>query len=180
MVQRMGREGLVRRAGAGEVRLTEKGLRLARRSIRRHRLIETWLVRSLGMNWTEAHEEAHQLEHALSPRLEALLDAHLGHPRQDPHGAAIPAADGTMPGQTPTPAENLPDGSEGTVSRLNDRDPERLRYWEELGLKLGACVRRVGSAPFGGPVELRVDGRSVHVGPEALSGIWLDVERRTP
>lgn len=176
MMARLRREGLVEEPDPGRPRLTDAGRRMARRAVRRHRLIETWLVRSLDLDWTTAHEEAHELEHALSDRLEEALDRHLGRPRRDPHGAPIPGVDGADPAERLAPLASLADGASGVVARLRDRDQERLDYWASVGLTLGARVRRVSAAPYDGPVEIEIEGRTVHLGAAALDGVWVRTE----
>lgn len=173
MVERLCREGLVARHDDRTLRLTAKGRRAARSGIRRHRLIETWLIRSLGLGWTAAHEEAHRLEHALSPTLEGVIAERLGHPKRDPHGAPIPDADGHFPSEASAPLSDLADGEGGTVVRLSDRQPEKLGYWRALGLTLGARVRRLGTEAFGGPVALSIRGRKALVGAPVLQGVWV-------
>ncbi len=179
MLNRLREQRLVKRVSSGEVRLTAAGRRLACRGIRRHRLIETWLIQSLGMDWATAHEEAHQLEHAVSPRLEAALAEYLGHPAHDPHGAVIPDVKGNVKEEKLIPLAELADGEEGVISRLSDRDPEKLKYWSSIGLSLGAHVRRVKVAPFGGPVETVIDGKTAHLGAEALDGAWVRCKEKT-
>ena len=178
MVRRMREKRLVAGQTGAAMRLTEKGRMLACNSVRRHRLIETWLIESLGMAWADAHEEAHRLEHALSPRLEAAIDAHLGHPERDPHGALIPDANGRMNDDDLLPLSELPDDTVGIVSRLGDRDAEKLRYWSSLGIGLGARVKLLASAPYGGPVEISVNQETVYLGPQALDGIWVRLEEK--
>ena len=173
MMNRLVRDGLISRKEDRRLRLTAKGRRMAQVSIRRHRLIETWLTRALDMDWATAHEEAHRIEHAVSPSLEAAIAKHLGHPSHDPHGAPIPDAAGRVTEEEATPLESLEDGEDGTVVRLSDRHAGKLAYWSSLGLTLGASVRRTGAAQFGGPVKLAVQGKTVLVGEEALHGVWV-------
>ena len=173
MMNRLVREGLMSREVDRRLRLTAKGRRMAQNSIRRHRLVETWLIRSLHMDWATAHEEAHHMEHAVSSSLEAAIAKHMGDPSHDPHGAPIPDARGRVNDEDATPLESLKDGEEGAVVRLSDRHAEKLAYWSSLGLVLGASVRRTRTAEFGGPVELAVEGTKALVGEEALHGVWV-------
>lgn len=173
MVGRLRDRNLVEHEGRGEIRLTREGRRVACGGVRRHRLIETWLVHSLSMDWAIAHEEAHLLEHALSARMEAALAEHLRNPRRDPHGALIPDTDEDLIGDELRSLAGLDVGESGAVARMSDRDADKLAYWRSLGLSLGSMVEIAGVAPYGGPVEIVVDGEQVQVGRAALDGIWL-------
>ena len=173
MLDRLRELGFVAARARGKVELTGEGRRLARRGVRRHRLIETWLVQSLGLPWDIAHEEAHSLEHAFSDRLEEVLDRRLGRPAHDPHGAAIPDRDGKTPQEAIQPFEWLADGEAGVVVRLCDRDPEKLAYWSGLGIALGIRLERTRTEPFGEAVHVKVDGAPLVVGLQALEGVWI-------
>jgi DtxR family transcriptional regulator, Mn-dependent transcriptional regulator len=174
MLGRMERGGLVARGTRrGEWLLTEKGGRLACQFVRRHRLIETWLIESLGVDWATAHEEAHSLEHAMSGRLEKLLDAHLGHPARDPHGATIPRGDIYQADENVVPMIALTDGERAQVARLSDRDSERIQYWQSVGLELNVPLKRIAAAPFDGPIEWSVDGTRCHLASGAMEGVWV-------
>lgn len=144
MVKKLVAQGLVVHEPYGAVELTPDGTALALRMLRRHRLIETWLVHRVGYTWDEVHDEAEVLEHAMSDRLLDALDAQLGHPVRDPHGDPIPAADGTV--QRPA-ARLLLDVEGGTVVRISDRDPLVLRHLEGEGIGLDSVVRRDDLAP---------------------------------
>ena len=137
-IRKLADAGLVDHEKYGAVTLTEDGRRAALAMVRRHRLIETFLVCELGYGWDEVHDEAEVLEHAVSDRLIARIDAKLGFPQRDPHGDPIPAPDGQVP--TP-PARQLwacADGETGTVARISDNDPEMLRYFAQVGISLDA------------------------------------------
>lgn len=155
MVKKLVAQGLVSHKPYGAIELTADGTTLALRMLRRHRLIETWLVQHIGYSWDEVHDEAEVLEHAVSDRLLDALDVQLGHPRRDPHGDPIPAADGSI--ERPT-ATLLADASEGTVVRISDRDPLLLRHLEAEGIVVDAMVT----------VEKRAE-----LAPEALASIWV-------
>ncbi len=139
MVKKLVAQGLVVHEPYGAVELTPDGTALALRMLRRHRLIETWLVDLVGYRWDEVHDEAEVLEHAMSDRLLDALDAQLGHPVRDPHGDPIPAADGTV--QRPD-ARPLLEVEGGTVVRISDRDPLVLRHLHAEGIGLDSVVRR--------------------------------------
>lgn len=138
MVKRLAGQGLVDYESYRPVRLTPAGERLAVAMVRRHRLIETLLVRMLGYDWAEVHDEAEALEHAASEQLIERIDALLGHPAADPHGDPIPGADGTLR----RPDAMRPGEAQGpcTVVRVSDADPAILARCRDLGIVPGATV----------------------------------------
>ncbi len=127
MVKKLATAGLITHVPYGPLTLTDAGILRATAVVRRHRLIETWLVREMGYDWDQVHDEAEILEHAISDRLLAAINSRLDYPVCDPHGDLIPGADGTV---TRAPAIRLADaaaGHSGTVLRISDRDPGILR-----------------------------------------------------
>jgi DtxR family transcriptional regulator, Mn-dependent transcriptional regulator len=165
MVKRLEGEGLVVRAEGAGLQLTGDGERLALRVVRRHRLLETLLVRALGMTWDEVHVEADLLEHAVSDRLEERIDAVLGHPTRDPHGDPIPPRSGCHHEEWGTPLDSARAGARFRVERVSDRDSASLRYLGSLGVVPGAVLEVQEQAPFGGPRWVRVGGRRLALGP---------------
>jgi DtxR family Mn-dependent transcriptional regulator len=156
MVKKLAAQGLVSHRPYGAIELTPDGAALALRMVRRHRLIETWLVQHIGYTWDEVHDEAEVLEHSMSDRLLDALDAQLGHPVRDPHGDPIPSADGTIARPDAVLLRDAHAG--GVVVRISDRDPVLLRHLEAEGITLDATVtpeRRLGLAP------------------DALASIWV-------
>jgi DtxR family Mn-dependent transcriptional regulator len=152
-------------------RLTERGIAEARRVIRRHRLVELFLNRVLGLDWSEVDAEAEALEHAISPRLEQAIAAHLGEPMEDPHGHLIPTREGMM---TQRELQRLCDfraGQRVVIREAQDDNPGRLRRWRELGLVPGATVEIVRFEPLDNLFEVDVEGNLVRLGPEALAGL---------
>ncbi len=145
------------------VHLTDDGLRAALRVIRKHRLIELFLVRTLDLDWSEVHEEAELLEHALSDKLTDRIDAFLGFPRRDPHGDPIPTPEGLLPEQRGTLLTEIDLHQPAAVQRVLTQDSELLRYLHEQGLQIGALVCVEELAPFGGPVTLSIQGRPRHL-----------------
>jgi DtxR family Mn-dependent transcriptional regulator len=141
MVKRLVGLGLVDHEPYGAVTLTTAGRDLAVRMVRRHRLIETWLVRQHGYAWDEVHDEAEVLEHAVSDRLLDAIDAQLGFPRADPHGDPIPHADGSVEVPAAVLLRDAEPG-EARVIRISDRDPELLRRLEVSGVVVGSLVDR--------------------------------------
>jgi DtxR family Mn-dependent transcriptional regulator len=155
MVKKLARQGLVEHTPYGAIRLTDAGTAEALRMVRRHRLIETWLVQQFGYRWDEVHDEAEVLEHALSDRLLDAIDAALGRPERDPHGDPIPRADLTVPVATGRLLAELPERSSAPVVRISDRDPEVLRLLDDLGIGVGSVVA------------------SAEVPPAAADAIWV-------
>ena len=146
MVKKLAGQGLVEHAPYGAVQLTASGRLEALRMVRRHRLVETWLVEQYGYGWDEVHDEAEVLEHTLSDRLLDAIDEQLGRPIRDPHGDPIPAADGTVQRPDAVALGDLPVGSRGRVARISDRDPAVLRDLAAAGIGLDSIVE-CGSLP---------------------------------
>lgn len=173
MVQRLARLGLVRAERYRGARLTDAGRTVALQLIRRHRIIECYLVERLGFGWDDVHDEAERLEHAASDELIAKMAEAIGNPTEDPHGAPIPTAAGEVDETRLPSIADLADGATATVVRVSDRDPAFLRYLDELGIRPGAAVQVVGRAPFGGPITLQV-GSAVHaVGTSAAAQVYI-------
>ncbi|MGH3530702.1 MAG: manganese-binding transcriptional regulator MntR [Mycobacterium sp.] len=177
-IRKLAEQGLVDHAKYGAVTLTESGRRAALAMVRRHRLLEAFLVNELGYSWDEVHDEAEVLEHAVSDRLVARIDAKLGFPQRDPHGDPIPASDG----QVPTPPARLlwacHEGDAGTVARISDADPEMLRYFDSIGISLDSRLRVLTRREFAGMISVAVesaDGASstVDLGSPAARAIWV-------
>lgn len=142
MVKKLTLQGLVEHALYGSIVLTATGRAEALRMVRRHRLIETWLVSEFGYGWDEVHDEAEVLEHVLSDRMLAEIDARLGFPSHDPHGDPIPAADLSVAPSVGVLAAELEHGRRGSVVRISDRDPEVLRELSAAGIGIGSSVAR--------------------------------------
>ncbi|MCU0306859.1 MAG: metal-dependent transcriptional regulator [Thermoleophilia bacterium] len=170
MLKRLGRMGYVSPVERG-VELTGRGRRAALEVVRHHRLLETYLATALGVPWDQVHDEAEVLEHHISEALEARIAAALGHPDRDPHGDPIPTAAGHVAPVSPDLMCDLPDGARAAVARVSDRDPALLRFLAERGIVPDALVEVVGREPFGGPIALRVGGRTVRVPPDAARAV---------
>ncbi|MCT1477227.1 metal-dependent transcriptional regulator [Microbacterium sp. p3-SID336] len=140
MVKKLAAAGLVSHVPYGAVRLTDAGTARALAMVRRHRLIETWLVQEFGYRWDEVHDEAEVLEHTISDRLLEGIDERLGRPRFDPHGDAIPDADGRIDREPFVLLADAAEGHTGRVLRVDDRDPELLRALEAQGLTVGSEI----------------------------------------
>lgn len=156
MIKRLAEMNLVTHTPYQGVHLTASGEKIALEVIRHHRLIELYLVEALGYSWDEVHEEAECLEHHISEKLEARIAAHLGQPDFDPHGDPIPTLDGAIPSSHDMRLSDLPVGGNARIVRVGDQDAARLRYLAELGIVPGVRVDVAYSAPFDGPLSIRV------------------------
>ena len=138
--------------------LTPSGRSVALEVIRHHRLLELYLSEALGYKLDEVHAEAERLEHHVSDELESRMELALGFPSFDPHGDPIPARDGQVPTVDDVELEQMSAGQAGRVSRVSDRDPDRLTYLFGLGVCPGATIRVLEVLPFDGPVRVQIEG----------------------
>ncbi|MFY9779299.1 MAG: metal-dependent transcriptional regulator [Candidatus Baltobacteraceae bacterium] len=159
MLKKLAADGLVDHRARGEAKLTRRGLEIAVRVIRRHRLAECFLTQFLGLTWDEVHAEACRLEHAISDRVEERLVTLLGDPKVCPHGHPIPNVDLSEPERPGVPLAQLDDKESAVVFGVTEEVPEILRYLGEVGLRPGATVVVVDKAPLGGPVTISTDGK---------------------
>lgn len=160
------------------VELTEAGQLIALKILRRHRLIEHYLVVKLGYAWDEVHAEAEILEHAMSPLLEERMDAALGHPEFDPHGDPIPDSNLKIPNIEQTSLSNLEVGMQGRIIRVPHEDPEVLRYLGGCGLRPGAHIKLITRTPYDQTMQIKIldsDDETV-IGPNLGSQITLAIE----
>src|SRR4029450_5123524 len=158
MLKKLAVLGLAEHERYHGARLTPKGERVALEVIRHHRLIEQYLVETLGLSIDAVHVEADRLEHALSEELEAHIDRTLGFPTRDPHGDPIPGPDLKLARAGLPPLSALEPGAKATVERVPDGDGELLRYLSELKLVPGSRLQIRELAPFDGPVTVGVGG----------------------
>jgi DtxR family Mn-dependent transcriptional regulator len=177
MVKRLDELGLVEHKPYRGVSLTEHGRRVALEVIRHHRLLELYLVKTLGVPWDRVHEEAEVLEHVLSEELEELIAAKLGDPTHDPHGDPIPTRDLMIEEGTTQSLQSLEGGAQGTFTRVSDSHPEMLRFLAERGIAPGDRLEVVDKQPFDGPLFVRF-GDQVHVlGGELARAMRVEVDR---
>ncbi len=174
MLARLADERLVEHGRRGAARLTPEGGREALRMVRRHRILETFLVRVLGLDWSDVHDDAEELEHHVSDRVLDAIDRHMAHPTEDPHGHPIPDARGRLPRRALLPLRALPDGAHARVREVPDRDQRRMARWKRAGLVPGARVRMRRADLEDDVFELDVDGRRLVVGHEALEGVLVE------
>jgi DtxR family Mn-dependent transcriptional regulator len=169
MVKRLGELGLVAHEPYRGVSLTEEGRRVALEVMRHHRLLELYLVQSLGVPWDRVHEEAEVLEHVLSEELEELIAQKLGDPTHDPHGDPIPSRELTIEESPTRSMQSLAIGDHGLFTRISDSDPDMLRFLAERGIAPGDMFEVVDKQPFDdGPLFVRF-GEDVHVLGGALA-----------
>lgn len=156
--------------------LTEAGNHLAREILRRHRLIETFLASVLNMGWDEVHEDAEQLEHAVSDRLINRIDAYLGHPQFDPHGDPIPGPGGEIPHREAEVLIDCRAGSYFELAQVLDQTGDFLKYLRSSGFSLGCRGQVVANKPEAGIVTVLVGGREVPLSTEVAQKLLVEVE----
>jgi DtxR family Mn-dependent transcriptional regulator len=177
MVKTLAESGLVYYEPYMGVRLTEAGEKLASLVLRRHRLIELFLVKILDMSWTEVHDEAERLEHAVSEQLIERIDDMLGHPSVDPHGDPIPTAEGTIARPNHIDLASAPIGAPLTVERVVNQDSEFLRFIEERQLMPGSEITIRNRDLAADSLEVRsATGTSTAVGLRAASKVLVSVK----
>lgn len=173
MAKKLDEQALVRRAPYRGVTLTERGRLVALEVLRHHRLLERYLVETLGVPLDEVHVEADRLEHVLSEALEERIDEALGFPTHDPHGDPIPDRELRLAEPTGRSLASLVAGEHSTVTRVPDGDAALLRYLAMLELVPGADVEVVLHAPFGGPVTIRAGGADHAIARELAGAIGV-------
>ena len=166
MVQRLKHAGYIDHAPYQGIRLTPAGEREALANIRRHRLVECFLVDVMGFGWHEVHDDADDLGLVVSDMLVNKIEEMSGYPKRCPHGEPIPSADGVMPRVIDYPLSEVEVGNDYVISRVHTHDEHRLRYFTELRLEPGKRFRLVMRAPFMGPLQLQVDGQTHFIGHE--------------
>lgn len=155
MVRKLREARLAKAERYGGITLSNSGRKLALDMIRRHRLIEVFLVDTLGFDWSEVHEEAERLEHAMSAKVLDRLDVFLGHPASDPHGDPIPDHRGRMPEDRHTPLAAMGKGERGIVARVSDQDPGFLAFAGRHGLRPGTRLSVVDVVPEAESVSVK-------------------------
>jgi DtxR family transcriptional regulator, Mn-dependent transcriptional regulator len=179
-IRKLADQGLVNHEKYGAVTLTDRGRRAAVSVVRRHRLLETFLMCELGYRWDEVHDEAEILEHAVSDMLMARIDAKLGHPQRDPHGDPIPDLDGRVPTPPARQLSECANGDHGAVARISDADPQMLRYFDSVGIALDSHLTVLARRDFAGTVSVAIGAghhgstdRTVDLGRPAAESIWV-------
>ncbi len=177
MVKRLCELGLVEHQPYRGVSLTEDGRRLALEVIRHHRLLELYLVETLGVPWDRVHQEAEVLEHVLSEELEELIAVKLGDPTHDPHGDPIPTRELTIEEGTTETLQSLEPGACGTFVRVSDSNPEMLRFLAERGIAPGDRLEVLEKQPFDGPLFVRFGDRTQVLGGALAQAMRVEVGR---
>jgi DtxR family Mn-dependent transcriptional regulator len=157
MAQRLVKEGTIDYMKYKGVRLTEKGQSVALNMLRRHRLIELYLVQDLGYELHEVHDEAESLEHTVSERFIEAIAHKLGHPEYDPHGDPIPNVQGVMPKRDLQSLASLPVDKPARICRFIMENPDMLQFTQERGMVMGTEVTVLTRDPFDGPLTLQMD-----------------------
>lgn len=178
MLRKLAEEGHVRHTPYRGVELTTAGRKRALQIIRRHRLWELFLVEVLKYGWDEIDAEAERLEHSTSELLERRLDAALGFPTRDPHGHAIPTAEGRIATDEHRSLAEIPEGRTVVVRRVNDADPQVLKYARRLGLALGARMQVRERIAFDGTLRVSIRGREQSISAALARTIAVDEVRR--
>jgi DtxR family Mn-dependent transcriptional regulator len=175
MVKALADSGLVTYEPRSGARLTKGGEQLALHVLRRHRLVELFLVKILGLDWSEVHDEAEELEHAISDKVLDRIDALLEHPRVDPHGDPIPPAKGKMPGMHQRSLLDCELNAPLRVARVSDQGPAFLQFVRRCGLTIGTPLTVQSRDPQAAAVSIEVAGKSpVALGTEAASKIFVE------
>ena len=174
MVQRLKRAGYLH-PGRG-IMLTAAGERVALQNIRRHRLVEVFLVDVMELGWHEVHDAADDLGAVVSDVVLERIDEIAGHPRRCPHGEPIPTRDGRMPVVRDEALNEVEVGRDLRLSRVHSHDEHLLQYLDSLGLRPGVRLELVSRAPFSGPLHLRLGQRDCFIGPELASVLRVCAE----
>ncbi len=173
-VRRLTDQGLLEHTPYGAIALTPEGRSYAVAMVRRHRLIESFLVMTLGYRWDQVHDEAEALEHAVSDFMIDRIDEHLGFPTRDPHGDPIPGVDGEVTQPDAVLLTDIPLGSRVRVERIADADPVLLQYLEEHGVGFGTLLDTRPGAPYSDSIEVVVaeTGAVLALGRSATDALW--------
>jgi DtxR family transcriptional regulator, Mn-dependent transcriptional regulator len=164
MVQRLRDSGHLEHEPYQGIRLTSSGEREALLNIRRHRLVERFLVDVMGFGWHEVHDAADQLGESVGDRVVDRMDEMVGFPKRCPHGEPIPSADGVMPVVVDYPLTEATIQKDYVISRANSHDEDKLQYLDTLGLRPGVKIYLSERAPFEGPLQIQLDGERHFIG----------------
>lgn len=174
MMKKLAEMGLVQHIPYQSISLTDTGQKIALEIIRHHRLLEVYLAEAMGYGWDEVDEEAERLEHVISEAFEDRIDALLGYPEFDPHGAPIPRKDGTIEKRDHISLGAVEPGGSVTVRRVRDSEPDLLRYLGQLGLRPDTIVEILSKEPFDGPLHIRIGNVEHHVGRQVANSVWVE------
>ena len=178
MMKRLSGQELVHYTKHHGVTLTGPGRAKALEMLRRHRLVELYLVNELGFGWDEVHDEADRLEHVISPALEERMAVVLGRPKFDPHGQPIPSKDGVIVTLETEPLTAVVEGRRVIVARVaEDSNEELLGYLAGLGIKPGAELSVIATAPFDGPLTIKINNKQKVVGHKAATKVFIQEQK---
>lgn len=172
MLRRLSERGWVKYQRYRPPQLTPEGRKIAVQLVRRHRLLETFLVQSLDYDWDEVHEEVVKLEHSVSEKLLQRIDQKLGHPDYDPFGEPIPDAAGSLPDHSLVPLSRLQEGSDAEIGRVDNRSKHLRSVINQIGAFPGTPIKRL-RGPHGGKLSLRVGRREIQLDGELARLIWV-------
>lgn len=173
MLQRLAESGLVNYQSHRGTSLSPSGEKLALNVLRRHRLVELFLAKTLGLSWDEIHVEAENIEHAVSDNLIVRIDEYLGNPARDPHGDPIPNADGSFRAVPGEPLSEAPAGFHFTIERVLDQSPDFLRYLTEGNLLIGTQATVVENHRSAGVITVRIGDRTLSMSREVAGNILI-------
>jgi len=162
MIKKLAEQQYVSYAPYYGVSLTESGRKIALNMVRKHRILEQYLVERLGYSWDEVDEEAEVLEHAISDTLANRMWDDLGQPTHDPHGAPIPSIEGKLVKQNWQSLIEIPKDQAVCVKRIKNRSPEELRYLANIGLTTGVVLKIKNMAPLNGPLLVEIENGDLH------------------
>jgi DtxR family Mn-dependent transcriptional regulator len=173
MIRRMVENGYIEHEPYKGVRLTDEGERIALQVIRRHRILEVFMVKIMNFGWDEVHDMVEALERGVDIKLIDRMDNMAGFPRRCPHGEPIPSKDGVMPVVNDQPLTEWPEKRLTEVSRVKTHDPEKLRYLKKINLVPGTKLQIMARSPFNGPMHLECGGDRLVIGHELASELYV-------
>jgi DtxR family Mn-dependent transcriptional regulator len=174
MIKTLAQAGLVEHRPHYGVKLTKQGRNLAVHVVRRHRIVELFLVNILGMDWSEVHDEAEQLEHVVSDEVILRMDDLLGHPTHDPHGDPIPTPEGELPERSLQLLSFCNEGDSVAIARIGNQDTDFLKFAEDNGLLLGKTIQIMRRNDIADSITVKSGGKEVVLGLAAAGRIEVD------
>jgi DtxR family Mn-dependent transcriptional regulator len=180
MIRRLVDGGYLEHEPYRGIRLTPAGERIAMPALRRHRIVEVFLVRIMGYDWGSAHTLTDVFERGINDELEDKMFEMTGRPTRCPHGEPIPSKDAVMPKVEDGPLVEVPSGSDCVISRVRTHDMDKLSYIAGLGLVPGTSFHLVSCAPFKGPLRLQIDSQDQIIGYELAQAFWVEIESLGP